>query len=178
MAKHRPAPGRPPPPVLTVRPVDGPFDDFYRHHAEPVRRALCLALADADLGTEAADEAMARAYERWSEVGRYGNPVGWVYRVGINWGRGRQRRTRWRDRRPVPERAVVPVPGDVELARALQRLTTEHRAVVVCRYYLDWSVDETAAALDVPAGTVKSRLARALDNLQRLLTDGQLEARR
>jgi RNA polymerase sigma factor (sigma-70 family) len=158
--------------------MDGSFDDFYRRHAEPVRRALCLALADADLGTEAADEAMARAYERWPEVCGYDNPAGWAYRVGLNWGRGRQRRTRWRDRRPVPDRAVLAVPGDVELSRALQRLSDDHRAVVVCRYYLDWSVEETAAALDVPAGTVKSRLARALDNLQRLLTEGRLEARR
>jgi RNA polymerase sigma factor (sigma-70 family) len=61
------------------------------------------------------------------------------------------------------------VPGDPELTAALRRLTTEHRAVVVCRFYLDWSVDETAAALGIPAGTVKSRLARALSSLQRTL---------
>jgi len=128
-------------------------------------------VADVDLGTEAADEAMTRTYERWTEVVAYENPAGWAYRVGLNWARGRQRRTRWRDRRPVPDHAVLPVPGDVELARALERLSTDHRAVVVCRYYLDWSIDDTAAALDVPAGTVKSRLARALDILQRHLED-------
>lgn len=148
------------------------FERFYRRHAGEVRRALCLALGDADLGSEAADEALARACERWYEVAGYANPAGWLYRVGLNWARTHQRRNRWRDRRPVPERAVLAVPGDPELAAALDRLTTEHRAVVVCRYYLDWSVADTAVALDVPEGTVKSRLARALDILHRDL-EGQ-----
>jgi DNA-directed RNA polymerase specialized sigma24 family protein len=147
------------------------FEAFYRDHADEVRRALCLALGDADLGTEAADEAMTRTCARWAEVGGYGNPRGWAYRVGLNWARSRQRRNRWRDRRPLPDRGVLAVPGDPELAAALHRLTLDHRAVVVCRFYLDWSVEETAAALGIPAGTVKSRLARALSSLQRTLED-------
>jgi RNA polymerase sigma-70 factor (ECF subfamily) len=145
------------------------FERYYRRHAEPLRRALCLAVGDVDLGTEAADEALARACERWDHIGGYVNPDGWVYRVGLNWARSRQRRNRFRDRRPVPERGVIPVPGDPELAAALAGLSTDHRAVVVCRYLLDWTVDQTATALDIPAGTVKSRLARALTVLQRAL---------
>jgi DNA-directed RNA polymerase specialized sigma24 family protein len=43
------------------------------------------------------------------------------------------------------------------------------RAVVVCRLLLDWSVDQTAAALRLKAGTVKSRLHRALAQLERTL---------
>lgn len=147
------------------------FEDFYRHHADQVRRALCLAVDDVDLGTEAADEAMTRAYERWSEVASFDNRPGWAYRVGLNWARGRQRRNRWRDRRPVPELPVLPAAGDVELAQALAGLSIDQRAVVVCRYYLDWSVEITAAALDVRAGTVKSRLSRARTTLQRQLED-------
>ena len=150
-----------------VRAVEGSFEAFYRDEAEPLRRALCLALGDADLGIDAADEAMARTFQRWHEVSGYENRVGWVYRVGLNWGRSRQRRWRWRDNRPVPEGAVMAVPGDPELARALHRLSTVQRAVVVCRYYLDWSVEQTAAALAIPVGTVKSRLARAIEHLQR-----------
>lgn len=145
------------------------FEDFYRRHADTLRRALCLALGDTDLGREAVDEAMTRACERWAEVSGYENITGWAYRVGVNWARSRQRRYRWRDHRPVPDRGVPAVPGDPELTDALARLKTDHRAVVVCRFYLDWSVEETAAALGIPAGTVKSRLARALSSLQRTL---------
>jgi len=149
------------------------FDTFYRDHAEPLRRALCLALGDIELGTEATDEAMARACQRWADVASYTNPHGWAYRVGLNWARSRQRRHRWRDRRPVPDSPAPTVPHDHELTTALARLSVEHRSVVVCRYLLDWSVDDTAASLDIPVGTVKSRLARALDQLARHLEDAR-----
>jgi DNA-directed RNA polymerase specialized sigma24 family protein len=62
-------------------PDHGGFDAFYRRHAQPLRQALCLALGDVDLGTEATDEAMARACARWDEVATYANPPGWAYRV-------------------------------------------------------------------------------------------------
>ena len=146
------------------------YEEFYRRHVDEVRRALCIALGDPDLGAEATDEAMTRAWERWSAVASYANGAGWVYRVGLNWGLGRRRRRRrWHDRRTVPDRPVVAIPDDQGLARALARLTTDQRAVVVCRYLLDWSTDETAAVLEIPIGTVKSRLARALAALERHL---------
>jgi DNA-directed RNA polymerase specialized sigma24 family protein len=153
---------------LGVVPEPDGFDRFYRAHADTLRQGLCLALGDVELGTEAADEAMARACERWGDVSGYANPTGWAYRVGLNWARSRQRRRRWRDRRPVPDLPVPTVP-DPDLTVALGRLGVDQRAVVVCRYLLDWSVDDTAAALDIPVGTVKSRLARALDHLARHL---------
>jgi RNA polymerase sigma-70 factor (ECF subfamily) len=152
-------------------PDHGGFDAFYRRHAQPLRRALCLALDDVDLGSEATDEAMARACARWDEIAGYANPPGWVYRVGLNWARSRQRHRRWRDRRPVPDRPAPVVPHDHDLTVALGRLTVEQRAVVVCRYLLDWTEDDTAAALAIPTGTVKSRLSRALDRLARHLED-------
>jgi DNA-directed RNA polymerase specialized sigma24 family protein len=156
---------------LGVVPEPDGFDRFYRVHAEPLRQALCLALGDVELGTESTDEAMARACEHWADVSAYANPAGWAYRVGLNWARSRQRRRRWRDGRPVPDLPVLPVPGDTDLTVALGRLGVEQRAVVVCRYLLDWSVDDTATSLDIPVGTVKSRLARALDQLARHLED-------
>ena len=145
------------------------FEAFYRREATSLRRALALALGDADLAREAADEAMTRVYEHWTTIDQARNPAGWAYRVGLNWALSRRRRNRWRDHRPIPERAAVAVPGDPELAAALAGLSVEHRSVVVCRYYLDWSVETTAEALDIPPGTVKSRLARALENLHRSL---------
>ncbi|MEZ5226726.1 MAG: sigma factor-like helix-turn-helix DNA-binding protein [Acidimicrobiales bacterium] len=62
-------------------------------------------------------------------------------------------------------------PVDTDLARAITRLSDDHRAVVVLRFYRDWSVEETADALDIAPGTVKSRLSRALDQLQHHLTN-------
>jgi RNA polymerase sigma-70 factor (ECF subfamily) len=53
--------------------------------------------------------------------------------------------------------------------RALSNLTEKDRRTLACRYLLDLSEKETAAALGLPLGTVKSRLSRALKRLKRSL---------
>ena len=58
------------------------FAEFYDTHRDEVVRALTFTVGSLSLAEEAADEAMARAYQKWSEVSGYANPSGWVYRVG------------------------------------------------------------------------------------------------
>lgn len=151
-----------------VVPVE--FDDFYRSHYRDVARALSLTLGDASLGVEATDEAMTRAFQRWGVVRDFGNAPGWVYRVGLNWARSWLRKFR-RERIGVyVERGYDDPPGvDPALDKALAELSVSHRAVIVLRYYLDWSIDDIAEALGVPTGTVKSRLKRGLEQLERRL---------
>ena len=143
------------------------FDAFFAAHLEPISRALALSLGNTELGRDAAAEAMARAYQRWGRVSTYGNPSGWVYRVGLNWGRSRLRKRRREVQTAFdPERAVEPTPAiDSGLDVALRQLPLPQRAVVVCRYYFDWSEAQTATALGVAPGTVKSRMSRALERL-------------
>ena len=139
------------------------FEHFYRANRGAVGRALALTLRDPDLASDAVDEAMARAYERWSHVETLENPVGWVYRVGLNWSRSLLRRSR----RATPIWLATPDSGrdalgiDPAVDRALGELTVEQRAVVVCRLLLGYSEAQTADALDIRPGTVKSRLNRA-----------------
>lgn len=145
------------------------FEDFYKAYRPQVARALVLALGDRDLGIEAADEAMVRVYQRWGSVRSYGNPVGWTYRVGVNWGRSRLRRRR-RETVGAGIGEVDPVLGsDVDVRDALAMLPLDQRAVVVLRYYLGFSTAEVAEVLGVASGTVKSRLSRGLDRLGRSL---------
>jgi RNA polymerase sigma-70 factor (ECF subfamily) len=142
------------------------FAEFYRRERDGVARALALTLGDADLGAEAADEAMARAYQRWSTVRGMESPGGWVFRVGLNWSRSWLRR---RGRAPQP--LFDPGPGEHQASEpdvlvALAELDLAQRSVVVLRLYLGLSEAETAATLRIPAGTVKSRLHRATRILQ------------
>lgn len=150
---------------------DVEFESFYRGERAPLYRALALTLGDADLAAEAVDEAMVRAYQHWRRLSRYDNPGGWVYRVGLNWAISRTRRSR---RPAVPDsRGHVDQPQlpDPHLAAAVAALPTRQRAVVVLRFERDWSLDQIADALGVPAGTVKSRLHRALATLRSTLED-------
>jgi RNA polymerase sigma-70 factor (ECF subfamily) len=141
--------------------VDRSFEDFYRRSRGNIARALSIAFGDVDLGTEATDEAMARAYERWASVRHLDRPEAWVYRVAMNWARSvlrRRRRSPHRLYNPGSDTAAV---RDPDVHAALAQLDVKHRTVIVCRHLLGWSVAETAAALGLREGTVKSRLHRA-----------------
>jgi RNA polymerase sigma factor (sigma-70 family) len=77
----------------------------------------------------------------------------------------------------VPEDALVVLLERDVVWRALRDLPVHQRAVVVLRFYSDLSVAQTASALSISEGTVKSRLARAMDRLrERLDTYGRDDA--
>ncbi|MFT7599071.1 MAG: RNA polymerase sigma factor (sigma-70 family) [Acidimicrobiales bacterium] len=149
------------------------FELFYAQHRDSVGRMISLTLNDDSLGFEAADEAMARAYERWTTVAGYTNPEGWVYRTGLNWARSflrRRKRGKTKDRLTALPSSIESRPADADLRRALATLNDDQRAVVVLRFYRDWTVEQTAEALGIAPGTVKSRLSRALQQLNSQLT--------
>lgn len=156
--------------VREIEPLRGSgFDEFYKEGRTEITRALILAVGDRDFGTEAADEAFTRAFERWTDIEGYENPEGWVYRVGLNWARSRLRRRRPPVPALFPESAHYDELPEPELLDAVERLPFGYRSVVVARFFLDWSIEETAGALKIPEGTVKTRQARALRRLRRQL---------
>ena len=148
------------------------FEAFCHDEYATVVNALSWSLGGHDLGREAADEAFARAYERWEQVAGMGNQAGWVYTVGLNWGRRRL----WRSNRERELLTKVPVSEvrhlhhrNPDLARALAGLSVKVRSVVVMRMLLDYSELDTAEALGLSPGTVKSRLHRGLAQLKQAL---------
>lgn len=120
--------------------------------------------------TEAQDvvqEAFARAIARPRGLADVDNPEAWLRTVAVNVVRRRWRRRKLLDAillrdRPVAQ-TVEPAPGPerADLRDALAGLPPTFREVVVLHYYADLPVDEIAAMLGVPTGTVKSRLSRA-----------------
>lgn len=145
------------------------FDGFFARHHDDIVRALAVTLGDDHLGRDAAAEGFARALDRWNRVAGYDNPAGWVYRVGLNWARSRRRKTvrevALSARRTSDEPHQSPRDHDPRLVPALRRLSVDHRAVIVGKFYFDWSEAQLADALGIKAGTVKSRLSRALAEL-------------
>ena len=150
------------------------FDRFYQAERAGLLRTVTFTLDDRDLAADVTDEAFARAYERWDDVGAMTNSVGWVYRVAVNLARNRQWRRFLEKRRPLPadvEPVGIDGVADPAIARALTQLPLDQRSVVVLRFHLDWSVEQVATALDIAPGTVKSRLHRALQRLEQLLEE-------
>lgn len=137
-----------------------------------------MTIGDAQLAADAVDEAMARAYQRWPQVSAMTNPTAWVYRVGLNWSCSIARRLR---RHPpgwlaTPRSSLDAPIAEPAIDDALAALPEAQRAVVICRLLLGLSESQTADALRIRPGTVKSRLSRALDELATTLAHLNPEA--
>ena len=132
-------------------------------------RAAFLVTHDAASAEDIAQESFLAAIRTLDRFDRR-RPFGpWLHRIVVNRAIDWTRSQRLRGEVELGESAAVAVdppdpPGDETLA-ALARLSPEHRAVIVMRYLLDLTPGEIADALDLPRGTVNSRLRRGLDAL-------------
>ena len=145
-----------------MRDGDG-FATFYGRRRVEVHAAVAVTLGDRQLAVEAVDEAFVRAAERWHEVSRMERPAGWVYRVAVNWATSWRRKWSRRPTLPVEvlDRSHHDDRSTVMLLEGLSRLPLAQRQMLVLRFVLGYSVAETAAALGVAEGTVKSGVHRA-----------------
>ncbi|MCD4533615.1 SigE family RNA polymerase sigma factor [Nocardioides sp. cx-169] len=116
---------------------------------------------------------LARCYSAWAKVRAADNRDAYVYRMLVNGLRDSKRRRWWGEQATevLPEgRTGARDPmADVDTADAIHRamagLSKVNRDVVVLRYFAQLTEQQTADALGVPPGTVKSRLSRALAQL-------------
>jgi RNA polymerase sigma-70 factor (ECF subfamily) len=130
-----------------------------------------------DLG-EAEDvvaEAFVRAADRQRTFDRVDNPEAWLRTVAVNLARSRFRRRQVARRfahEQVPEPTHAELsPERVAVVEALRRLPHDLRDPVALHYLADLPLHQVAATLDVPLGTVKSRLSRGRRELALLLDD-------
>jgi RNA polymerase sigma-70 factor (ECF subfamily) len=146
------------------------FAALVRPQLEMSYRVAYLIAGGAGEAEDAVQEALVKA---WRALGRFraGAPFRpWFLRIVANEARNRRRAAGRRERlalRAAAEPSAHP-PEREGLLEALDDLPDDPRTVLVCRFVLGLSEAETAAALGVPTGTVKSRTARALDRLREL----------
>ncbi len=142
------------------------FEVFFAR-AEPRLRAALTSLYGADMGREAAAEALAWAYEHWDRLGSMEHPVAYLYRVG-------QSRTRPLRRRRVlfPGTPAASIPEvDPRLGRALAALPERQRVAVTLVHGYDWPHTDVAALMDISASTVATHVARAVARLRATLAE-------
>ncbi|MFK8844335.1 SigE family RNA polymerase sigma factor [Streptomyces sp. Ac-502] len=154
---------------------------FERHHAELARLAHLLT-GETDAADDLAADALLALWHRWDRVRGAEHPVAYARGVVANMARGRIRST-VRERRRIalfwsqrPERSDGPdVAAVVDVRQALERLPFRKRACVVLRHAFDLSERDTARALGISVGTVKSQTSRGMAELQRHLGAGVVD---
>ena len=162
------------------------FDVLVRRYAPRVFGLVLKWIRDRDQAEEIAQDAFVRA---WKGLDRFQGGEefrSWVFRIAVN-AAADELRARKRHR-PVPLEEVSeadlgsasgPDPGEAidaqrlgrRLENALSRLGPEFRAVLLLRAREEMSYEEIASTLQIPAGTVMSRLARARQQLRSLLEE-------
>ncbi len=153
------------------------FDAFAAGALTRLYRTAYLMVGDHHLAEDLVQDVLARVYVAWPRIN--GEPYPYAYRA-ISYAVANQRR--WMGRHPEAPlldndaRAVVVVDNHAdsavihdEVLRALRRLPPRQRVIIVLRYYADLTEVDTAQALTVSVGTVKSQHARALTRLRALL---------
>ena len=161
------------------------YGELVRRHCDGTINVVYRMCGDPDLAEEAAQEAFLRA---WQSLGRYNSRFpfrNWVYRIAINAALDTlRRRPQQVDLDDLPLHASNGEPEKVfedreraeQVRKALKKLPAHTRAVLVLREYEGLSYKEIAAMLEIPIGTVMSRLNYARNQLRQSLA-AYVEAR-
>ena len=162
------------------------YEELVRAYQGIAFRTAYLLAGNADDAEEAAQDGFVKAYRALGRF-RSGAPFRpWLLAIVANEARNRRRSAGRRERlalraaadapsgdaAPSPEAAFLSAERRERLVAGLNRLGERDRLVLSLRYLLELSEEETAAALDCRRGTVKSRLARALERLRVELGEG------
>ena len=145
------------------------LESLFRHHWPRAYRAAYLVVHDSAAAEDIAQEAFlaaVRALDRFDRRRPFGP---WLHRIVVNraidWSRARALRREVAE--PVESEAPPEPPAgwSDEIVAALAALDPDQRAAVVLRHLLEYTPGEIAQLLELPRGTVNSRLRRALDRL-------------
>ena len=143
--------------------------------AQQSYRLAGLILRDAVEAQDATQEALLRAWQAWPKLRESERFDPWFSQILVNVCRNRLRSrppVRWL---PLEDDLDGPTVADPfraalardELGRLVARLSRDHQIVVALRFWADWSLADIATKLDIPLGTVKSRLHNALGALRK-----------
>jgi len=142
-----------------------------------LRRTAYLLSGDWHLADDLVQEALTRAYAVWPKIARRGRPDAYVRKILLNLYLDHRRRPARREdaRAELPDAAYVAHSeqlGERErVLAALREVAPGQRAVLVLRFWEDLSVEQTAHALGVSTGNVKSQTSRGLESLRGVLAD-------
>ncbi len=149
---------------------DAEFADYMAARQPSLLRTAYLLSGDRHTAEDLVQTALAKLYLSWDKVQQRESIDGYVRRILVNehnslWRRAWKRRETTVSQMP-DQAAPAPAGRDSDLWDFVQTLPRKQRAVVVLRYYEEMSEAETAAALGVSVGTVKSQASRALASLR------------
>lgn len=151
------------------------FDEFFEAEYALLVRSLYLLTADRNEAEDLAQEAMARACERWDRVRAMDSPRGFVYRIAVNLNGQRLRHLAVRARRllamSMRSEPIEPLETGVEIADAIAHLPIRQRQAFMLVEWLGMTAEEAGRVLRIAPSSVRARIHRARATLRDQLQD-------
>lgn len=151
------------------------FDAFYHATSQRLFRQMYAMTGNRADAQECTQEAYARAWQRWAQVRDAQNPEAWLRTVAWRIAANRWRRAKSAvtvvAKLGAPENTPSPSPDHVAIVEALRHIPAKQRQASVLHHYSGLTVEEVAAEVGAPTGTIKARLARGRGALAGLLKD-------
>jgi RNA polymerase sigma-70 factor (ECF subfamily) len=158
----------------------GAYEEIVQRYQQLAFRTAFVITGSAADAEDAAQDGFVKAYRALASFRAGAEPRPWLLRIVANEARNRVRSTGRRRQlelrlaegfrpggaAPSPEAATVAAEERHRLLALVNELSEEDRLVISSRYFMELSGEETAEALGIPEGTVKSRLSRALARLR------------
>ena len=166
------------PPLRVVGATDqsAAFRRLADDHLDAAYRLARAILRDPTEAQDATHDAFVQAWRKWSTLRDQTRFSSWFDQILVNTCRNRlHRQRRWQAKDISNELNLAtrdqfgPADDRDAIGAAIATLSPDHQTVVALRYYLDLSVEQIAQRLDIPAGTVQSRLHYALRRLHTAL---------
>ena len=165
------------------------FEALLERYRTPLSRTAFLTTRDRGTAQDVLQEALVQVWRDLPSYRPHGSFKAWMLKILLNKARKNCRRRQvdtvaLEEVMEAPERSDGPEETlereeEARLLRlALERLSSNHREVLVLRYYNDLTVPEIAKVLTCREGTIKSRLSRALSHLERILSDSEFRGRK
>ena len=155
---------------MSERATHSGFEDFFRAEYPRTVKALYLLTGSLAEAEDLAQEALARAYERWDRVAVMESPGGYVYRTAVNLNRKRLRRLAVMARRifdpPAETDPMSAADTRSETVQLLMTLPRGQREALVLVDGLDMNSEEAGQLLGIRPASVRSRLHRARASLR------------
>jgi RNA polymerase sigma-70 factor, ECF subfamily len=155
------------------------FESFMQRHRARLVQALTMISLDRETAADAAQEAFIQLFLHWDDLGRYRDPVAWLYRVGINrckdYRRFMSRTARVVERLgrtqelQTEESELTEWAPDSGFAAVFRSLPKRQRTAATLYYLNDLSVQEVARIMNISEGAVNSHLYRAREALKGLV---------
>ncbi|HEU4919260.1 MAG TPA: RNA polymerase sigma factor [Candidatus Limnocylindrales bacterium] len=159
---------------LAMQGDEDAFDTLIERIGDGLHSVARRILRDTSLAEDATQQALLNAWRHLPQLRNPDDFEAWTHRLLVNACYAEARRERRhrgmltllpRDEPRVSDSTSIMATQD-ELDRAFRRLTVEHRTVVVLVHYLGLTPTEAAARMGTPAGTARSRLHYALQQLR------------